>query len=230
MKKLNKITKKTLIYLTVAILAVFAYSCNNNSTGVTTGNPQMSVSLKADDTSLDQDATLVLDSAKGLLETVKLEGSGSADIKAGPFVVYIVFNGTLNTIAVTNINAGTYDKISFKFHKYNPNEPVLDADFGSGNTPGYSFIIAGKYNGVPFIYRSPKTAVQQVSVNPNVIVVPQISIMYNVTLVVNPKDWFLKDGLILDPTDPANQNDIDNNIQASFKKSFKDDDKNGLPD
>ncbi|RPI13862.1 MAG: hypothetical protein EHM58_17655 [Ignavibacteriae bacterium] len=229
MKNFNLVTKNTLIYFTIVMLAVFAYSCKDNSISVS-GNPKMEVSLKTDATALDHDATLVLDSAKGLLETVKLEGNGTADIKTGPFVVYIIFNGTVNTLAIANINGGTYDNLSFKFHKYNPNEPVLDPDFGSGNTPGYSFVIAGKYNDTPFVYNSPRTAVQQVNVSPNVIVDPATSIVYNVTLIVNPNDWFYNNGVLLDPRVPANQNDIDNNIQASFKRSFKDNDKNGLPD
>ena len=37
----------------------------------------------------------------------------------------------------------------------------------------------------------------------------------------------------MDPFDPANMNDIDNNIKDNIKlnfKAFKDDDKNGIPD
>lgn len=219
---------KVLVYFTFVLLALFVYSCKDNA--VTTINyPQMSVSLKSDESALD-DAVITLDSAKGLLESLNLEGTGTAGIKTGPFVVNINLNDSLKTIAITNINGGTYDHITFKFHKYNPNEPVLDPDFGSGNQPGYSFVIAGKYNDTPFVYKSPKTAIQQVVVEPKSVVAPATSTVYNVTLVVNPKDWFMKNGITMDPRDPANQNDIDNNIQASFKKAFKDDDKNGLPD
>lgn len=228
---MNNISAKlrlTIIYLVLGILTVFVYSCKDNAV-TTYGTPQMSVSLKADETALD-DAVITLDSAKGLLESVKLEGSSEANIKDGPFVVHVNLNGTLNTVAVANIGGGTYDHITFKFHKYNPNEVVLDPDFGSGNQPGYSFVIAGRYNDSPFVYKSPRTAIQQVVVEPKSVVSPAVSIVYNVTLVVNPKDWFMKNGVLMDPRDPANQNDIDNNIQASFKKAFKDDNKDGLPD
>jgi len=44
---------------------------------------------------------------------------------------------------------------------------------------------------------------------------------------VDPPNWFYKDNVLMDPNDSANENDINNNIEHSFKKCFRDDDKDG---
>jgi hypothetical protein len=52
-------------------------------------------------------------------------------------------------------------------------------------------------------------------------------------MIVRPYIWFIKDGAYLDPNNPANSNDIDNNIKNNINhnfKAFKDDDRNGVPD
>ena len=117
-------------------------------------------------------------------------------------------------------------KIKFEIHKPNNNDPIPDPEFrdAQGN---YSVIAKGSYNGVPFIYKSKKSAHQILSF-PNNLVITE-SAKTNVTLKVNPYTWFISNGVYLDPTDTANENDIDNNIKDSFK-AFKDDDKNGIPD
>ena len=43
----------------------------------------------------------------------------------------------------------------------------------------------------------------------------------------------MKNGAFLDPKDPANSNDIDNNIKDNINhnfKAFRDNDRNGIPD
>ena len=55
----------------------------------------------------------------------------------------------------------------------------------------------------------------------------------NITLQVKPYIWFIKNGLYLDPGDPANESDIDNNIKDNINNNFKCfvvNDRNGLPD
>ena len=55
----------------------------------------------------------------------------------------------------------------------------------------------------------------------------------NITLKVTPFSWFVKNGVILDPMNAVNINDIDNNIKENINENFKifvDNDKNGQPD
>jgi len=229
MKRADKINGQMFICIIFMGLSVLLGSCVDAGVSIVE-KPVISVSLLSDDNA-DRSAALTLDSAKGLLEALRLEGNTNVNINTGPFVMHISLERAINTISTAPVSAGTYNKVSFKFHKYNPGETVIDSDFVEiGGGPGYSFVIAGKFNDSVFIYKSPKTAVQTVNMNPGIEALSDVNQSYNVTLVVNPKDWFLKNGVEMDPRDPANQNDIDNNIQASFKKAFKDNDKNGLPD
>lgn len=50
----------------------------------------------------------------------------------------------------------------------------------------------------------------------------------NVTLSVDVNSWFFKGDIILNPTVADNFNDIDNNIKDSFKKAFKDNNRDGV--
>jgi hypothetical protein len=49
-------------------------------------------------------------------------------------------------------------------------------------------------------------------------------------MVVNPGSWFKNGSAIIDPSNPGNSNIIDDNLKNSFRRAFKDDDKNGMPD
>lgn len=57
----------------------------------------------------------------------------------------------------------------------------------------------------------------------------------NVTLQVKPYIWFINQstGTYMDPRDPSNSSEIDNNIENNIKhnfRCFKDNDRNGIPD
>ena len=52
----------------------------------------------------------------------------------------------------------------------------------------------------------------------------------NITVLVNPSLWFMNGGNILDPSNSGNENIIDDNIKNSFKRGFRDDNKDGRPD
>lgn len=228
---LKKIIKGILPFFIPAVLMLLV-SCGEN----VTVTPQASVNLKEDSTVTDVslDTVLIVDSAKFLIETVRLHRSNdSSTVKLGPFRVYINLSGTLTQWGINGIPAGTYDKISFKIHKHNPGaEPLPDNDSDFVNTigpVGYSAIIGGTFDGNNFVYRSPKSAHQKVNIDPPLII-PEGGTVYNATLVVQWRKWFLKNGYYMDPRDPANENDIDNNIKDSFNKAFRDNNKDGIPD
>jgi hypothetical protein len=231
---MNKIKFFSLFLLYVCFSYLFS-SCNQNSP-VTASNPNASVSSMADLTGPPfSNTTISVNNAKFLIEFIKLEtarGSDDGDIKEGPFVVNINLNGTVTVIALNNLPVNTYREVHFKIHKHTPNEPVIDPDFGTTGV-GYSGIISGVYLGVPFIYRSSITASQEVDIEPPLIVLGATaipSVIPNVTLTVNPKLWFRdSNGQLLNPTDEANIQQIDNNIKDSFRQAFEDDDHDGHP-
>lgn len=233
-RKMSKIKFFSVFFL-LGISSYLFFSCNQNSP-VTTQSPNASVSMMADNSSGPpwNDNTIHVTSAKFLIEFIKLEtvrGNDDGDIKIGPFVVYINLNGTVTVIALNSIPVGTYREVHFKIHKHTPNEPVIDPDFGTADV-GYSGIISGMYLGAPFVYRSSVTASQEVDIDPALIVSNGVTLApaVNVTLIVNPKLWFTDgNGNLLNPLDEANMHEIDENIKASFRQAFEDDDHDGHP-
>lgn len=196
--------------------------------------------------------SIELDTVKILIRNVKLENESesdsadsvsnseidfnmdsnmdSKDIKVGPFVVYLNLNGITTDFAVNNIPAGLYNEIKFKIHQIEGSEVPPDPEFkeGSNNSLRYSVIVKGKYNSVPFVYKSRKPAYQKVKLDTPLEV--KDNTLTNLTITVDPESWFMDGQTELDPTDSSNANIIDNNIAKSFKRAFKDDDHDGRHD
>lgn len=175
--------------------------------------------------------TLHIDTVKILLRDIKLKQANedSVDLKFGPFVIYLALENTVNTVTVNSVPAGTYKGVDFHVHKLEGNVTPPDPDFkeGENESQRYSVIVKGSFNGTPFVYKSKKSAKQKVTFDSPITVDEDL---VNVTLVVSPYTWFYKNGNFLDPLDSANENDIDNLIKDSFKKAFKDNNKDGQPD
>ena len=210
------------------ILVLFISGCSDSPVNSSAGdNLELSSynSATADNTGGD---VLVLTSAKVLIRDIKLNvsGSGENNFKTGPYVLYLDLNSSVNTMTAGIIPEGTYDKIKFEIHKPNNNDSIPDPEFRDelGN---YSVIVRGTFNGTAFTYKSKKSAHQMLNIN-NELVMTETG-KTNVTLTVDPYSWFLSGGVYLDPSIASNENDIDNNIKASFK-AIIDKDKNGIPD
>src|SRR5690606_27099 len=119
--------------------------------------------------------------------------------------------------AVNDIPAGSYNEIKFKIHQIKGSEVTSDPEFKEGNDEShrYSVIVKGKYNSVPFIYKSRKSAHQKVRLD-SLLVVRENSVT-NLSISVDPASWFMDGQTELDPTDSSNASIIDNNIARSFK-------------
>lgn len=192
-----------------------------------------SISLMADNNSLDNPAdVIVITEAKALLREIEfeLEGSGiEHEINAGPIVVHFNFSGVVETISTGKIPAGVYDKVKFQIHKPEDNETLPDPEFKEGESGNqrYSFIIKGTFNGNSFVYKSRKSA--------NLVVNFSSPINFqetgiNLTMIFNSGIWFKNGNIYLDPRNSSNDDLIDDNLRNSFKRAFKDDDKDGHPD
>lgn len=188
---------------------------------------------------------LELTEVKILLRDVKLERDDEEDfesdsltdenddeeyVKAGPFVVNLNLSGMTTDFAVTGIPAGVYEEVKFKIHQIEGSEIPPDPEFkdGDDNSKRYSVIVKGNYNGEPFVYKSRKSAHQHLELNPPLSIEENTGV--SLTITVDPYSWFYKNGVLLNPNDSSNINDIDNNIAQSFKKAFKDDDDDGEED
>lgn len=221
------------IYLTFLFTSlILITSCKDSTTNSTAGD-NITVSL-ALDKGLNKIASdpIVLDTVKILLKDIKFrQATGdSSNVKVGPMVVHLNLNGNPTEFAAGIVIAGNYDKIKFRLHKPEAGDIISDTEFiaGTSGELRYSVIIKGTYNGVPFIYKSTKTATQEVNLKNYVNLTAEVKT--NVTLSVDANSWFYKDTVVLDPNNIDNQNDIDNYIKDSFKKAFRDANKDGIAD
>jgi hypothetical protein len=223
--------KKLILLSTATFLMLFAFSACD-----TTENTNGSMSLSfSNNTTLQKinDDTIELDTIKILIRDIKIKsksGTDTSSIKVGPFVVKLNLAGTTTDFAINNIPTGSYDRIKFEIHKIEASETLYDPEFREGTDASlrYSVIVKGKYNTVPFIYKSRKSAKQDLKLETPVTV--DENGVANLTITVDPFTWFADSVNILDPTDPANENDIDNNIKESFKKAFRDNNHDGKED
>lgn len=196
-----------------------------------TGNDNATLSIKADDTVLDNDVIIITE-AKALITEVEFELEGSEiehELHGPAFVIHFDINGGIQQVLTGNIPEGTYDKIKFKIHKPEDNEMIPDPEFreGSSGNLRYSFIIKGTFNGSSFVYKSKKSANLVINFNSPVNFAAGSK---NLTVLFNQIQWFKNGNVILDPRNSQHENEIDDNLKNSFKRAFKDDDKDGRPD
>lgn len=197
------------------------------------GNDNVSVSVKNDDAAIDDPSgIIIITEAKALIREVEfeLEGSGiEHEIHNAAFVVRFNLTGAVEVISAGKIPPGVYNKVKFQVHKPEDNETPPDPEFkeGTSGNQRYSFIIKGTYNGNSFVYKSRKSVNIVVNFN-KPINLQEAGI--NLTMIINSVSWFKNGSIVLDPRDPDNDDLIDDNIKNSFKRAFRDDDKNGLPD
>lgn len=227
-----KTSKKLKMFLSVLLAAIFIYGCND-SVSTVPDNLDFSAISTTDSTG-DNSGLLILDTVKILIKDIKLNvannNQDTSNFKVGPYVLYLNLNSNINIVSTGFIPAGTYDKVRFMVHKLENNEPVPDPDFEDVNGR-YSVVVKGSFNAIPFIYKSDKSAHQKLSFT-NSLQVSE-SGKSNITLKVMPYIWFIKNNAYLDPSDPANHSDIENNIKDNINNNFKifvDNDRNGIPD
>lgn len=227
--------RKLFLIMPLAFLAFILQGCDSTES---TGS-RVSLSFATPDMMQKVlDDTITLDTVKILIRDVKLgyedesdNGTGNegedVSVKVGPFIVYLNLSGVTTEFAVSTIPPGTYNKVKFKIHKIEASEFPPDPEFKEGDDSSlrYSVIVKGIYNAQPFVYKSRKSAHQKIELD-EPLVVEQNSAT-NLTITVDPSTWFIKGGLVLDPNNPDNRNDIDNNIKDSFKRCYKDEDNDG---
>lgn len=176
------------------------------------------------------DDTIQLDEVKILFKDIKIKNQASNEhphIKVGTFMVNLNLNGITTDFAVANVSPGIYDRVKFEVHKLEDSEEPPDPEFRDG-TLNYSVIVKGTHNSLQFRYRSRKSAHQDLKLESPIEISDNETA--NLTITVDPYSWFFNGDVLMDPNDPANENLIDNNIEKSFKKCYRDDDHNGLGD
>lgn len=179
--------------------------------------------------------------ARFVLERIQFVQSGdSSEFKTTPFVFQPNLTGSMQEILVAGLKYGTYSRVKFKVHRLSvtdfdsipSDQQPLFADFVAGDQ--YSAIIEGLYyqggqGPQPFTYRSKIDAEEQFGLTAP-LVLSEESTTASVTMTMSPSFWFkdTRRGL-LDPTDPANRNEIDRSLRESIMV-YKDCNKDGAPD
>ena len=177
-------------------------------------------------------AHVTVTSAKILLRTIQfhsVDDSDSLDFESGATVIVLDLAGGITTIGPIEIPAGSYDKISFRLHKPDSSDSGIDTDFYESDSGSnrYSVVASLTMGDTSFTFKSRRTAKQRLEFDPPLVITDTTGTV-NVTLSVDVNSWFIdaNDGTDLDPTDEADESEIDNAIKESFR-GFRDDDKSG---
>lgn len=179
-------------------------------------------------------------SSDGLLsEDDPNDDSSGFEYETGPTLLELNLSGEVNKVMVANVPAGLYDELEFEVDTVDDDEPEdrsamsnpAFADFVGENR--YSVIIEGRYDGgagfEDFTFRSDLSATQEQPLVPPLVLEAGDG-SANLTLVIDTTTWFQDgSGSSLDPSDPTNASQIENNIQASIDV-FEDDDEDGYED
>ncbi len=230
----KKINKKLAGLVSIFIIGFFA-GCSNDSISPsasslnTEGNLTLSV---MSDESVTDAGEIIITEAKCLIGEVELEtepSSESIHLQISPFAVNLNSLNSAQLVASVNIPEGTYNKIKFQIHKPEDNETPPDPEFKTGESGNqrFSVIVKGIFNGNSFVYKSRKSANLVFSLS-NSLLIQQGS--RNLTMIINPSQWFIDGNSILDPRESSNENKIDNNIKNSFRSIIRDDNRDGQPD
>lgn len=220
-------------FIILAVLIIYFSACNDL---FVISNPpdknKTSVSFK-NDVNLNTPLTQVtVTEAKALVTQVELETGGQVEdnqITSGPFVINFLLDGTIAVLDTGTVPDGDFVKVKYNIHKPDDNEIPPDPEFrdGPSGDQRYSFIIKGLVDGSPFTYRSRQSLNVVINLDK---MIRLTNSNLNVTVLFDSNNWFVTNGIVLDPRDPGNSGMIDDNIRNSFRKAFKDDDRNGIPD
>ena len=220
-----------LLAIFISIVLGLMTGCDENG-GITipSGSSNVSVSMKSDATA-DNPAIITITEAKALISAVQLVKPTSTvnQIGIATFVANFALDGSVKNMQSGYTVRDIYTGIKFQLHKPDANETPSDPEFkdGAADNQRYSFIIKGFYNGTPFTYKSKNTSVITMAFGKE----ENINLANsNITLVFNSTLWFKNGADYVNPSDPANEQLIENSLQTSFKTAFKDDNKDGQPD
>lgn len=228
---MNKLISSTTLFVIILLFSIIT-GCSDNSTSPVSDNISL-YTFDGSEVTTELLDSLTIDTAKILLKDIKLNVENSSDstnFKTGPFVMFLQLRGRINLLTTSMIPAGTYEKIKFEIHKPDPGETLIDPDFGDNNGR-YSVVVKGTFNGQYFVYKSSQTFHQKLNFPTYISVLKDT--YTNITLKAEPYKWFYNNGVYLNPSDPANANNIDNNIRDNVNNNFRcylDNNKDGVPD
>jgi hypothetical protein len=190
---------------------------------------------------------LVMDSVKVVLREIELKRQADDDcpddgqsdddaceeFEAGIRLFELPLDGNVEQVVTVDAPADTYDELEFEIHKPDDDDPEGQAFIDEN--PAFADVsirVVGTFNGDPFTFTQDLNEEQEVVLDPP-LVVEEGADPVNVTLELDVRTWFTRDGELVDPTTAAeggaNENLVENNIENSIE-AFEDDDSDGEDD
>jgi hypothetical protein len=168
--------------------------------------------------------------ARFLVRNINLRSvpEDSMEFVSDPYIIDLNLDGLPNTIAVKNIPADTYDRIDFRIHRLDDDDPRDLAYFQHPDfqefvaDDRYSIIIEGTVqdginSGESFVFRSRDNEKQRHFLNPYLVVDESLS-QITVVFEFNGTNWFVSEnGILIDPRDESYENEISDNLKESIE-------------
>jgi len=176
------------------------------------------------------DDAITITRARFLVRNIKLRSvpEDSVEFVSDPYIIDLNLDGQPTTITVGEVPANTYDRIDFRVHRLDDDDPQDLAYFQHPDfvefvdDSRYSMIIEGTVQegtnpAETFEFRSRDNEKQRRFFNP-VIVVDESTNQITVVFEFKGSDWFIgEDGSLLDPRDESNENEISDNLRESIE-------------
>lgn len=220
MDRLNKNFRGLMMVCALFSILILA-GCNDNS--VTNPNEIQQVRSASDKGGPLN--TLRLDSVKVLVSSVTtgLRGSSrgvtgnrsNSEVLIYPAAVKVNLNSGVNDVTIAMSQYNRLDMYTFHIGKYNPAIKPPDINFNYNGTQ-YYILAYGVFNEQPFVFRSQRECQETIFLETPITVSAMDKKAF--TLFVKTDNWFRGTNGYVDPSDPANQEEIDNRISASFKE------------
>jgi hypothetical protein len=182
--------------------------------------------------------TLVLTSVEVVLREIELKrvetpdctgGDLCEEFETGPVLVSLPLTpGAAQAFALDSAPAASYNEIELDVHKPDDGDPQDQAFIAQHpDFADISIRVRGTFNGVAFEFTTPLNVEQELPLVPDLVIAESTST--NVTIFVDVRTWFVVNGALVDPSDTAVSDQIEQNIQNSFE-AFEDPDGSGSGD
>lgn len=225
-------SKYTSLIATLIIAFIFA-SCNVSGTNTAPKQVhpvavKMSVQPTSSTNMIAANRTMQsaysISSVKLLVDELELESAleqDKLDFQVDDLVVNLPLDGSEFVLTSMAIPEGVYDEFEMEIDKPDDHS-INDPDFYNESGEDYSIIVKGVYKGQPFTYRSHEKFKLEMELNPPLKVTTNST--PSIAINVDPYSWFVDDtGNPIDPNDPANRAQIEENIKKSFDAEREDD-------
>ncbi|MDR9417086.1 MAG: hypothetical protein RI564_12445 [Gracilimonas sp.] len=162
---------------------------------------------------------------KFVVEELELESAteDSMDFEVENLIVNLPLDGSRIQLTSQPISAGFYDEFELEIEHDDDAQVFEDPDFYDGDKR-FSIVIKGIYNGEEFMFRTEEDFEIELELNPALEIAGNTG-SAQVAINIDTSAWFLdSQGNPLDPTDPANYEAINENIEESFDAEAEEDD------